>query len=41
MKVAVKIDPKKIEKLKKRINEEEYVNFAIEQLADQISRMFR
>ncbi len=41
MKIAVKIDPKRIAKLKKRIEQDDYVEYAIKQLAHQISRMFR
>ncbi len=40
MKIAVKIDHQKIAMIKKKIDEKEYLNEALNQLAYEISTMF-
>lgn len=41
MKTAVIIDPKKIAQLKERIKESEYVDRAVQQLAYELSELFK
>lgn len=40
MKIAVKIDPEKIQLLKKKITSEKYINNALDKLAVELTRMF-
>lgn len=40
MKIAVKIDPKKIKRLKEKIKSEKYINNALDKLAVELTRMF-